>query len=637
MDQRDGSDFIPSGSNSSADEHERPRPKRRRRPTSPPSSSAPVPAPKRQKPAFNPRYLRLLNSDITDTASGLLLTDPAPTTLPLLDLEPTQLGAVSWAVPEKQSFFAALARLGRDDVSGIASRIGSKSALEVRQYLYHLDAADRARRAGSKRRRGIGPLAMPAAAELGAELTAALDGAADALALRQEVYEASLEQKRWGGRWLVTASLAGVLETRFRQEGLDQTAAAASSHNHHQQHSGLPPFVELFHLRNWLRLSDRVFMNSGVEDGNWRCVAEAEAEVDGPPAIRATALADFYSLTLSITRRLVSAALYVASSRIRMKRAVDPTRHSALVKKNDVWAAAASIGLKEGSREFWAKAARRLRLDVFDDDDEYETSGEEDDGNEDDMVGDEDQSSFEEREGRDMDVDTASKGNINEEDAVPGIEEQQDQEDDYEIMSYDAVEAALSFPNSSTNTISDSLDEPGLGSRSGFNIPIDSDSDSLSETSETNDPDPDPDPDPDIDQPSSPPIDSALLSADLTEALTYSALDHIPTSRSKQALTHRLKAEQRLWADADALDAAASAAEEARLWAMLRGDPAKPETESPKPDPGPALLGLGMGGSGGSSKRSVLEDQGENWRDRMEYYSAWELTAERNRLQGYND
>ncbi|KAI1450150.1 hypothetical protein F5Y02DRAFT_367720 [Annulohypoxylon stygium] len=632
MDSGDDSDYNPSAS-SSVDDNRPSERKRRRRPTTPPS--APVPASKRQKPAFNQQYLHLLNQDISDVASGILNESSSTTTiLPLAELEPTQLGAVHWTVSEKQSFFTALARLGRDDIEGISSRIGSKSALEVRQYLYYLDTADRTRRASGKRHRGVGPLGIPAAAELSAELTVALDAAADALAARQETYEASLEQKRWGGRWLVTKPLAEVLEARFRELGHAGAEPGVVSH-----HSDLPPFVELFPLRNWLKLSDRVFMNSSVEDGNWRFASDPEVEADEPPAIRATALADFYSLTLSVTRRLVSAALYVASSRIRAKRAVDPTRHNAVVKKNDVWAAAASVGLREGSREFWARAARRLRLDVLDDRDDFEISGEdEDEDNVDEEVEVDEEDSLGEDESQGMDVDNASKRDVNEveeEQSIPSIEQQEDQEDesDYDIMSYDAVEAALGFPNLKTNITSESPKDPEFTSRSGFDTAMDatptsdSDADSLSDTPEIDLENQDQDPDPD--HPSSPPIDSALLSADLTEALTYSALDYIPTSRSKQALIHRLKAEQRLWADAEALDAATSAAEEARLWGMLRGEPPKIQTESPKPDPGLAL--------GGSGKRSGEEDQGGNWRDRTEYYSAWELTAERSRLQDYND
>ncbi|KAI0899608.1 hypothetical protein F4806DRAFT_453271 [Annulohypoxylon nitens] len=628
MDSGDDSDYNPSASSSTDDNRPSER-KRRRRPTTPPS--APVSASKRQKPAFNQHYLHLLNQDISDVASGLLNESSSITALPLAELEPTQLGAVHWAVSEKQSFFTALARLGRDDIDSIASLIGSKSALEVRQYLYYLDTADRARRASGKRHRGVGPLGIPAAAELSAELTVALDAAADALASRQETHEASLEQKRWGGRWLVTKPLAEVLEARFRELGHAGAEPGAVSH-----HSDLPPFVELFPLRNWLKLSDRVFMNSSVEDGNWRFASDPEVEADEHPAIRATALADFYSLTLSVTRRLVSAALYVASSRIRAKRAVDSTRHNAVVKRNDVWAAAASVGLKEGSREFWARAARRLRLDVLDDRDDFDISGEEEENDEnEEVVGDEEDLSGED-ESQVMDVDNASQGDTNEveeEQSIPSIEQQEDQEDesDYDIMSYDAVEAALGFPNPKTNTADESPRDPEFASRSGFDTAMDatptsdSDADSLSDTPEIDLENQDQDPD----HPPSPPIDSALLSADLTEALTYSALDYIPTSRSKQALIHRLKAEQRLWADAEALDIAASAAEEARLWSILRGEPPKLQTESPKPDPGLAL--------GGSGKRSGEEDQVGNWRDRTEYYSAWELTAERSRLQDYND
>ncbi|KAI2469948.1 hypothetical protein F4781DRAFT_442217 [Annulohypoxylon bovei var. microspora] len=638
MDLEDA-EYQPGDSNSSSDERpsrESPR-KRRRRPASPPSA----PAFKRQKGVFNPRYLGLLNDDISDAAAGLIAEPPSTSnaTAPLVELTHTQLGAVLWTASEKASFFTALARLGRDDLSGISSRIGSKSVLEVHQYLLHLATADRARRADDRKRaRGIGPIAMPSAAELSTELMAALDGAADALALRQETYEASLEQKRWGGRWLVTPPLAQVLEHRvraLRRGELD--AFSPPHHSHHSSHpneshdsrSDLPPFAELFHLRTWLKLPDRVFMNSAVEDGNWRFMSEA----DEPPAIRATALEDFYSLALSITRRLVRAALYVAGSRIRARRAGNPRLKGNDVRTKDVRAAAASVGLKENSREFWAKAARRLRLDVYDDEDYEEEEGDEDGRG----SAEEDKGELNEEESQDMDVDTTANDDIyeEEEDTASNIEEQDDQDDDYdyEIMTYAAVEAALGFPNPSTNPAGDPHNLPDTSEhlfRPGFDTDMDpppsSDYDSLSDTPSIDSPEPQP-PDPE----SSPRIDNALLSADLTEALTYSALDHIPTSRSKQGLLHRLKAEQRLWADADVLDAAVSAAEEARLWGVLRGDPAKPEDESPKPDPGLAL------GAASSSGRRGLADTGENWRDRTKYYSAWEFRAEQKRLDGYDD
>ncbi|KAI0152282.1 hypothetical protein F4776DRAFT_21860 [Hypoxylon sp. NC0597] len=613
MDLESDPEYVPSDSNSNAGP---PSPeeavrKRRHRTPEPPSA----PRLKRQKGVFNPRYLTLLNEDITDATLGHIKEDThASRSNPLLDLTHTQLGAVTWTAAEKQSFFSALASLGRDDLPGIASRIGSKSALEVHQYITLLDAAARARRSDeSKRQRAPRPADIPAAAELSTELCAALEEAADGLALRQEAYEASLEQKRWAGRWLVTAELAQVLEHQLQQK---QRPAQADE---------LPPFVELFPLRNWLRLPERVFMNASVArfaDGNWRSVSEER------PAIRATALADFYSLVVSVTRRLVSATLFVAGSRIRAKQAGDRRgRISAVVKAKDVQAAVASVGMKENSREFWARAARRLRLDVYSDENEDEAEEELMEVDNEDLS---DESQYEQ-----SDVETTPEDNRSEEEGQALSNPDDDQEDcesEPDIMPYEAIEAALGFPSTNTTL---STTEPHNEQRgvSGFNSSLypSSDSDFISdeEDSEISDRNPGED-DEDIPMKSSPsspteaPIDAVALEQDLIEALTYSALDYGDTTRSKQALRNRLKNEQRLWVEAERLDARASAAEEARLWSLLRGDEAvRVKTEEMKLEPEPEL---GLPG-----RRTGLVDLGGNWRDHTEYYSEWEF-VEGNRL-----
>ncbi|KAI0840829.1 hypothetical protein F5Y06DRAFT_261865 [Hypoxylon sp. FL0890] len=635
MDLEEDPEYLPSGSNSdtslpSSGETARKR-RRRPRPTEPPSA----PPLKRAKAAFNPRYLTLLNEDITDATSGLLKDSPHPSTShshshphphPLLPLTPTQLGAVSWTATEKQSFFSALARLGRDDLPGIASRIGSKSALEVHQYISLLDAAARTRRSDeSKRRRAPRPADIPSAAELSTELCAALEEAGDGLALRQEAHEASLEQKRWGGRWLITAELAQVLERRFQQKRRGENAPEFVDDD-------LPPFVELFPLRNWLRLPERVFMNASVArfaDGNWRSVDEER------PAIRATALADFYSLAVSVTRRLVSAALFIAGSRIRAKQAGDRRgRIRNVVKTKDVQAAVASVGMKENSREFWARAARRLRLDVYGDEDE-------DAGERALVEGDSENLSEEEDSDEEADVDTAPEGDSSEEEGQAlskADDDQEDYESEPDIMSYTAVEAALGFPSTNT-TLQNTESDNELREVSGFNISLNSssDSDELSneddaELSDYNRGEEDEDipmkasPS----SPTEPPVDTIALEQDLVEALTYSALDYGDTTRSKQALRNRLVIEQRLWADAERLDARASAAEEARLWSLLRGDETiKAKTEEREPDslmPGlesDSELRL-------SGRRAGLVDLGGNWRDHTEYYGEWEF-VERDR------
>ncbi|KAI1409355.1 hypothetical protein F5Y13DRAFT_203539 [Hypoxylon sp. FL1857] len=633
MDSDQGSEYIPSSpSDASPPSPSEAVRKRRRKPTEP----LPAPPLKRAKGVFNPRYLAVLNEDIADATSGLTKEDPHSSTLPspLLPLTHSQLGAVLWTATEKQAFFSALARLGRDDLPGIAARIGSKSALEVHQYTALLDTASRARRSDeTKRRRAPRPVDIPSAAELSTELSAALEAAGDSLALRQEAHEASLEQKRWGGRWLITAELASVLEHQLQQQQRRRRGRGESNAD-----ELMPAFVELFPLRNWVRLPERVFMNASVArfaDGNWRSVAEER------PAVRATALADFYSLAVSVTRRLVSAALFVAGSRVRAKQAVDRRgRISAIVKTKDVQAAVASVGMKENSREFWARAARRLRLDVYGDEDE---DGEEGSARTDENLEEGDEGADEE-----TDVDTASEDDSSEEegqalsDADSGYE---DYESEPDIMSYSAVEAALGFP--STNTASRTGDSDNeLREVSGFNISLDSGSDSDSDfisdefsdgedagLSDRNQDDEDMPMKSSPGSPTEPPIDAEALEQDLIEALTYSALDYGDTTRSRQALQNRLKIEQRLWADAERLDERVSAAEEARLWSLLRGDETiRAKTEEKEPD---LLMLESESELKLSGRRTGLADLSGNWRDHTEYYSEWEF-AGGNRLGGPN-
>ncbi|KAI1481442.1 hypothetical protein F4774DRAFT_32102 [Daldinia eschscholtzii] len=598
-------------------------------PSSPPSGEStrkrrhkavePTPAvslPKRQKGGFNFQYLNLLNEEIGDAAAGIIRDES-------LDLAPAQVGIVSWTPSEKQAFFSALGRLGRDDIAGIAARVGTKSPLEIRQYLVLLDEAERARRENDgKRHRALRPVDVPAAVELSTELCAALEQAADGIALRCEKYEAALEQKRWQGRWLVTTQLARVLEHQQRansNRGNDVTADT----------NDLPPFAELFALRNWLQLSERVFMNSSVvPDGNWRGISEE------PPSIRATALADFHSLVLSVTRRLVSATLYVASSRVRAKRAGDRrNRTSDLVKIKDVQAAVASVGMAENSRKFWARAARRLRLDVYDD--------EQDDRN-DEISGMTDQEYLSGREGDghenlDTEAENIIESNISEENEernapseIDNNETDSSSTSSSPLLSYDEVETALGFPPtphpSSHPPQELPTDLPSISPSSSEASFSDSDS-AANSNSDVPMKDPSEEEEQDDEE-----KDPPALALDLHEALTYTAsYDHASTARSRDALRARIRMEHELWADAERFDARAAAREEARLWRVVydgRGRVKEEEDEEEEEEEGEDKKG-GEGPEIG--RRSALVDLGANWREHIEYYSEWEVTGGKRR------
>ncbi|KAL7627633.1 hypothetical protein AAE478_001826 [Parahypoxylon ruwenzoriense] len=622
---RSNSDGEPSGS---AGDISQSRKRRRRRTTAEPSSVNPPPL-KRQRATFNPKYLSLLNEDITDAASGVARGFSGDGDDYVLG--DTQVGAVTWTAAEKRTFFSALGRLGRDDAPAIAARIGgSKSALEVRQYLVLLSEAERVRRedhdenGGRRHKAAIRPVDVPAAVEVGAELCVALEEAADGVALRQEAHEAAVEQKRWAGRWLITPPLAQVLDRQHHQHQREQQGVSSND---------LPPFAELFPLRSWLQLSERVFMNSSVADGNWRSVSQEDpvpvpVPESQPPSIRATALADFHALALSVTRRLVAAALFVAGSRLRAKQAGDrrKSRTSAVVKAKDVQAAAASVGLKENNREFWARAARRLRLDVYDDkDEEYGAGSAAAAITIDDTTDEEDVS-----EGESTGADTIAEGDYgseyedSEEDNTGGDEAYDNDNDDNvqepnTTLSYDEIEAALGFsgPNhragatgakpsyaelpdvSSSSSEAEFTDDEELRGEGDVRVDTGDEVHSDSEDDE---------------------IDlAAVMDADLDEAAIYSAHDRAGTTRARQAIQRWHAVQARLEADADRLDRLASAHEEARLWNVLRqgdtsGTGVKTESES-EPVPKP------------SRKSGLVDLEGRNWRDHTEYYSEWEVLA----------
>uniref|UniRef100_A0A8R2FCR9 Uncharacterized protein n=1 Tax=Acyrthosiphon pisum TaxID=7029 RepID=A0A8R2FCR9_ACYPI len=120
-----------------------------------------------------------------------------------------------------------------------------------------------------------------------------------------------------------------------------------------------PAFANLFHLPNWLELSERIFMNSSIPPSNWTYID------DRPPSIWATAMDDFHSLALSFTKRIIHTTLLISMSRIRNK--ADLRETVEVVKAKDVAAAISSLGLESNSMARWKGCARRLRLNVFED------------------------------------------------------------------------------------------------------------------------------------------------------------------------------------------------------------------------------------------------------------------------------
>lgn len=318
------------------DSAQRSRPRKRKSPENSHANTGFRPL-KKAKTSFNRAYLDILNEDI-EHAVAQYVPLGRETKDERISLPSSQIGTVTWTSMEKERFFEALGRLGRDDSPGIARRIRTKSELEVRQYLRLLQDG-----LGQRRRQNeLDPLELanfPAAVELSHECCEALDEAADSLALRQENHEQTNEQHKHGDEWLVTQEKR---KDAIPNEAADDVLVPES----------------VFNVQNWLKMPERLFMNGTSEDSNWQ-------SVDGNlPSLKRDTLEDLYSVAVTLTSRLVSATLYVANSRIRCESGYNPEVRSE-VRKKDVRAAALSLGLKTDKQPLLARCARRLGLHVY--------------------------------------------------------------------------------------------------------------------------------------------------------------------------------------------------------------------------------------------------------------------------------
>ncbi|KAK2064352.1 hypothetical protein LY76DRAFT_587556 [Colletotrichum caudatum] len=443
---------------------------------------------KRHRGVFNNNYLDLLNRDIEDVTNFSIDREEE-------GLPPSQIGLTLWTPYEKKTFFEALSRLGKDNIRGIADRIRTKSEIEVRQYIALLaDAIERRRREQEEGLKSLELAEYPAAVEMSLPCCHALDKAADALSFRQERHEELIELKKWGESWNINLELARRIEG---DHGRERDPAFARDH-------GLA-FTELLCVKNFVRLPERIFMNASHAENNWQFVSEE------PPTIRATALQDFHSLLVSVTKNLVLTTLFIAESRIRGKKKVEPSTRS-LVRRKDVEAAVASMGMKQNSDEFWATCARRLRLEVWDDEAE-EVAGEEDE-NEESMAYDRVENIL--RRKSDVPEDGATE----------------------ELSS--ASEIKVGDRESSRSTDDEASGEEELGD--------DADATPLDDTERE-------------------------VTEEAKEVLIYSAYDFPDTHRTREALKNRIRNERAQEARADAEDAMASYEAELEMWRLLQRQP----------------------------------------------------------------
>ena len=449
-----------------------------------------LPPHKRKVGPYNENYIDFLNVDIQAAADRYYQKCPLDDSL-----DDSQLGAVWWTASEKAAVYEALTRLCRQDLKALAARVPTKSVVEIAAFIRtNQQSLDRLPR---RDRKSTLKLDIPAAAEISQRCCLVLEEAADALSLQEEEHEESREKKKWGDfPWRISPDVAEALS---RNNG-----------------PPAPPFVQLFYLPQWNLLSERFFMNASFPENNgnnWRSLGE------DLPNVWSTCFQDFHTITRQITQRIVVEALRIAESRCKSIQFVED-RIEMVVKREDVLAAVSSLGHSKNSHEFWATAARRLRLRVVDD----EASNEDEDGS---------RSDSEQNHLSYLSVERRLRG------------PHATSDDEEKISSLSSDSEVVSDIGAEYDGKLDESDPDGSSPDSSYEI-----LDELEEEIQAR-------------------VDDVKVKEEVRELLVYSAIDLRKTTRIINAVKRRITAEHNLEKHLDVLDVAESAKEENRLWEVL--------------------------------------------------------------------
>ena len=299
---------------------------------------------KRLKPFYNDKYRRLLNESVKGVSESYERAK--------YPLQSSQMGAVMWSPLEKNCFFQALARKGRHDLPGIAAIIGTKTEIEVHDYLQLLHENLIIEHLSGRRPGVFGTPEIPSAVEVSSDCCTQLEQAGDALAAMQQVTDMELEKKKNPDNWLLTPRIGRQVHLRLRRKGDEGERELLQT---------IPAAVNL-NLNVFLQLSSQIFMNSQDSDKNWRQYAEGVER----PSIFHTAFEDFHRLMVSVTKRLISTSIFCAMSRLRAVTSSDRQLEQ-VVRRQDVRAAQKVLNLYSKSKTDWTEVAKRCKVEIVED------------------------------------------------------------------------------------------------------------------------------------------------------------------------------------------------------------------------------------------------------------------------------
>ncbi|CAK7565353.1 MAG: hypothetical protein SEPTF4163_003268 [Sporothrix epigloea] len=564
---------------------------------------------KRLRSSINISYLGLLEDDMDDARRQYV-----PHSWP--ESETTQAGLITWTAEEKEMLFEAVSRLGRDDIPGISARLlGSKSEIEVHHYLDLLQK-DAERRRNEPRAPLQKPLLsdFPAAAEISEACCDALENAADMIALREDHQIARDEGRKWGPHWLLTGENCSRLSRAAlkiagmpnEEDATNQLPLPSEEHQNDRiaiigaqlRPNAVPPLA-LFHVRNMLLLSERVFMNGVNEDAHYLGLG------DTLPAAHMSALHDLYELVFSLTQRAAATAIHVCHSRYRS----DPqlaSKTKRQVNRRDVHAAVASLGLKKNSYNFWARCPRRLGLKVARSALPF--------------VGMKSASQVEvpEKTFQRGDDSGSSGSEANDQTDDEGEDGDEGDDDDDDIMTYDEAEQEL-LPQY-VRLVTNQRPEPSAQVmnwqyEASYVDEDDSDSDGGSnDESEGSD--------------TATALNEQRIRGEANEVICYSATGYPRTAWARTSLENRIRHELKEEEYASAVDDRASRQDELYLWAVTGRKPPPALMAAVSADnrtAAPHVEGFSL-----TARRYPVDEvieTGRNWRDKLQYEAEWEASA----------
>lgn len=355
-------------------------------------------------------------------------------------------GAVVWTSAERDAFFRLLSRKGRSRIDEIAEAIPSKSVLEIQDYARMLHESLRRRQRNLLEAEKISRLGrfkkhrieeaedlldvsyadLPAAVEVSRDLELALDHFAESLLLTER-HNLDKEGMKEHGKefWNIDRATAEKIEAWLSKAdvdenhddesedseedmnadssqasessdsdagevGVDQSSEQSDQVEIANTQSSIFLTAKLLKITEWIEMSERIFMNSGgsrTED-NWRNLRLK----DESPGLTADAFAEFYEITVNLTRRIVRAIVMRKMSQLsefyygeigQSAGVQKPGKSGAsghesdggndddrenpgyFITPGDVLATVTALGLNRDSN-YYVGLARRFELDVID-------------------------------------------------------------------------------------------------------------------------------------------------------------------------------------------------------------------------------------------------------------------------------